>query len=223
MDEAAFARVSDHLQSVDLPLHVVLFDPEDPITHVYFPESAVISLVLPQLDGSEPELATIGREGAAGCITSVGSKSAYSRWIIQVPGRALKCPAPVFEAAFEQEPSFRQLIVCYMEALLTQTMQSVACNAIHPVEARCARWILMMRDRNDGAELPLTQEFLAQILAVHRSSVALALGALQQAGFIKARRGCIEVVDEAGLESAACECYRLVRDRFEDLIPGSFA
>jgi len=128
-----------------------------------------------------------------------------------------------FEEAFAQDPSFRQLIVCYMEALLTQTMQFVACNAVHPVEARCARWILMMRDRSDSNEVPLTQEFLAQILSVHRSSVALATSTLQQAGFIQARRGIIAVIDHEGLESASCECYRLVRDRFESLLPGTFS
>ena len=118
-------------------------------------------------------------------------------------GRCVKMPCQNVRGSLAQDPSFRQLIVCYMEALLTQTMQSVACNAVHPVEARCARWILMMRDRSDSNELSLTQEFLAQILSVHRSSVALATSTLQQAGFIQARRGILPHRSR-GAKSASC-------------------
>ncbi|ODA65956.1 hypothetical protein A7A08_03189 [Methyloligella halotolerans] len=109
-----------------------------------------------------------------------------------------------------------------MEALQCQIMQSVACNAMHPVEARCCRWILMMRDRSDSDELALTQEFLAEILSVHRSSVSLTLGTLQQAAYLQVKRGSLRIVDREGLENVSCDCYRIVRDRFEDLLPGTF-
>ena len=97
-------------------------------------------------------------------------------------------------------------------------MQSVACNAMHPVEARCCRWILMMRDRTDTDEIPLTQEFLSEILSVHRSSVSLTIGTLQEAGYLQAKRGSIRILDRAGLENVSCECYQIVRDRFEALL-----
>lgn len=219
---AAFRLLEAHLEPVDLRLHDILREPNDPITHVYFPEDCLISLVAPLDDGSSPELASVGREGLVGGIAAVGSKESYSRWLIQVAGRALRCPVSDFEHAFRQSTDFRQLIICHFEALLCQTMQSVVCNAVHPVEARYCRWLLTMRDRGDTDDLPLTQEFLAELLSIHRSSVGIVSSTLQKAGFIQARRGVIRIVDRAGLERVACECYRLVHDRYNRLIPGTF-
>lgn len=222
LPRASFENLAGDLEQIDLKLHEVLLEPGEPIRFVYFPEHCVVSLVSPMDDGHSPELATIGREGVTGSVTAVGSQEAFSRWLVQVPGKALRCSATKFEAMFERDPKFRQIIVCYLDALLSQSLQSVACNALHPVEARCARWILMMADRSDLNQVPLTQEFLAQMLAVHRSTVAITLSAMQRAGYIETRRAMIRIVDRAGLESAACECYGLVRDRFERLLPGTF-
>ncbi|MEJ8571448.1 Crp/Fnr family transcriptional regulator [Microbaculum marinum] len=222
MSANALALIGPGLEATRLNLHQSLREPGEKIDYVYFPESGVISLVSPMLNGHAPELASVGREGLVGCVAAVGSHEAYSRWLVQVPGTALRCPAKRLERAFDENAGLRQYVVCYLEAFLTQTMQSVACNAIHPVEARCARWILMMRDRSDQDELPLTQEFLAEMLSVHRSSVVLANRSLQNAGFIRQRRGTIAVIDREGLEEASCECYRMVRNRFEALLPGTF-
>lgn len=207
---------------MELPGGRVLKEPGERVDHLIFPESGVVSLVAPQMNGDSPELASIGREGVVGCTAAIGSKSNYGRWLVQVPGRAYRCPVAVFQRVFDTDSEFRQMIVCYLEALLTQTMQSVVCNAMHPVAARCARWILVMRDRSNHDVLPLTQEFLAQMLSVHRSSVVLTNGAFQQAGLLEAARGRIRILDRDGLEGAACECYRLVRNRYNDLLPGTF-
>lgn len=218
----AFEELAKGLELVDCKLHEPLIEAGEPIRFVYFPEHCVISLVGSLDDGSAPELGSIGREGVAGAVSAVGSQEAYSRWLVQVPGTALRCLATRFEAMFEHDSAFRQIVVCYQDALLSQTLQSVACNALHPVEARCSRWILMMADRSDNDHVPLTQEFLGQMLSAHRSTVALTLGSLQRAGLIHTRRAMIRITDRAGLENATCECYRLVRDRFEHLLPGTF-
>lgn len=222
LPESAVDLLRPHLQQIRWEPRELILEAGSGISHVYFPQTAVVSLVSPFLDGRAPELASIGREGISGCIASIGSRSSFSRWMAQVPGTALQCPTNVFEDAFEQSQALRQASICYMEALHCQTMQSVACNALHPVEARCCRWILMMRDRTDTDEIPLTQEFLSEILSVHRSSVSLTIGTLQQAGYLQAKRGSIRILDRAGLESVSCECYRIVRDRFEALLPGTF-
>jgi CRP-like cAMP-binding protein len=222
MPDRAFALVGPDLEPVDLDIHKVIADPGDVISYVYFPESVLVSLVAPMLDGRQPEQATIGREGMVGGLSALGKHEAYSRWLVQVQGRALRCPVKTFERAFGQVPEFRGHVLRYLQALQSQILQSVACNAVHPVDARCARWILTMRDRSDSDELPLTQEFLAQILSVHRSSVTITMSALQDAGYIQTRRGFVRIVDRKGLESTACDCYRLVRDRFERLLPGVF-
>jgi CRP-like cAMP-binding protein len=222
LPESALQLLEPHLVQVRWGPRELILEAGSQITHVYFPQTAVVSLVSPFLDGRIPELASIGREGISGSISAIGSRAAFSRWTAQVPGTALQCPASVFEDAFEQNQALRQAAICYMEALHCQTMQSVACNAMHPVEARCCRWILMMRDRTDTDEIPLTQEFLSEILSVHRSSVSLTVGALQQAGYLQAKRGSIRILDRAGLENVSCECYQIVRDRFEALLPGTF-
>lgn len=219
---SALGLLRPHLQPVVWGSQELILEAGNPIQHVYFPETAVISLVTPFLDGGVPELASIGREGVSGCISAIGSKTSFSRWIAQVQGRALQCPAKVFEDAFQKSQTLRQVAICYLEALQCQIMQSVACNALHPVEARCCRWILTMRDRADTDEIRLTQEFLSEILSVHRSSVSLAVGTLQQAGYLKANRGSIRILDRAGLEAVTCECYAIVHDRFETLLPGTF-
>lgn len=223
LSASTYDKLAGDLQALDCRLHEVLVESGEPIRFVYFPEQCVISLVAPLDDGHAPELATIGREGITGAVTAVGSQEAYSRWLVQVPGTALRCPTTKFEALFDADRGFRQIVVCYLDALLSQTLQSVACNALHPVEARCARWILMMADRSDGDLVPLTQEFLGQMLAVHRSTVAITLGSMQRAGYIEIRRAMIRIVDYPGLRNATCECYELVRKRFERLLPSTFS
>lgn len=211
------------LEPVEFHPFTVILEPGQEIEHVIFPESGVVSLVAPQINGEAPEIAGIGREGVVGCAAAIGSRETYARWLAQVPISALRCPATAFNEAFEKSPAFRQHVLCYMEALLCQTMQSVACNAMHPVAARIARWILMLHDRADSERLPLTQESLAEMLSVHRSSIVIANASLQQAGLIATSRGAVTITDRAGLEAAACSCYRLIRDRYERLLPGIFS
>ncbi|MBW8640657.1 Crp/Fnr family transcriptional regulator [Hoeflea sp. WL0058] len=217
------ALIENDLRPISYSSGTTLLDSGERIDFVLFPESGMVSIVAPQVDGESPELAGIGREGVVGPIAAIGSRETYGRWLAQVPGKAWRCPAPTFQKAFDEDGAFRQHIVCYMEALLSLTMQSVACNAIHPVEERLSRWILMMRDRSDDDRLPLTQEFLGQMLSVHRSSINGASQTLREKGLISAQKGAVTVEDRKGLENAACHCYRLVKQRYEALMPGSFS
>ena len=179
----------------------------------------MISILAVLKDGTTPEMATIGPEGVVGVVPMLGSREAFGRYLVQVPGRASRIHFDDLQAAMADRPRCRQLIFLYVQALVAQTFQTVACNASHPVEARCSRWILTIHDSLGGGPLPLTHEFLAAMLAVQRPTVSIVTRTLQTAGLIKQQRGAITVVDPAGLEEAACECYRHIRRRFDTLFP----
>jgi hypothetical protein len=165
---------------------------------------------------------TIGREGGVGLASGIGSQAALNRVIVQLPGRATQVPAVRWAALAQQSQAVRDLIVCYNDVQLAQVQQSVACNALHDVEARLCRWLLEARYRVGSDTLPLTQEFLAEMLNVRRTTVTFVASMLQSAGFVHYRRGVLHIRDVAALEDAACDCYRIVRglaDRFTPLAP----
>jgi CRP-like cAMP-binding protein len=216
-------QIEGDLEEVRLAAGHVLFNVGGPVTHVYFPHDSVVSLVTMTEEGDTVETATIGREGVVGFIAALGGREALCRTLVQAPGAAARLPRARLRVAFDESPGFRQLLLCYTEALFAQVQQSVACNALHGVEARCCRWLLMAHDRTEDEVLPLTQQFVAEMLGVQRSTVALVARTLQQAGLIRYRRGRIVVTDRAGLEAASCECYRIVRGHFERLLPRTYA
>jgi CRP-like cAMP-binding protein len=198
----------------------VLLAPGTPIDTIYFPLTAVISLLTTMDDGSSIEIATIGNEGIVGIPVFLGAQSMGARdlYQVQVPGEVIAMDAPAFLAAAQHEP-LQGLVQRYAQALFTQVTQQVACNGLHSVEERCSRWMLLTHDRVGANDFPLTQEFLAQMLGVRRASVTLAAGALQRAGFIRYGRGRVTIVDRVGLENASCECYRIMRTEFDRLLP----
>ena len=216
-------QLERHLQPVDLSPGQLLFDKGDAFDRLYFPESGVISIVAPFTSGPPAEMATTGREGVCSVSAVLGAGRAFSRHQVQVPGAALAMDIEVFRRVQRELPRFNEVLLVYGRAFLAQVLQSVACNAMHSVEERCARWLLMCRDRSEGERFLLTQEFLAEMLGVSRASVNLVARTLQSAGLIRYSRGGITIVDPAGLEQTACECYRTVRDLYDETLPLSFA
>jgi CRP-like cAMP-binding protein len=210
-------RLAPHLERVDLARGTVLLEPDAELRHVWWPEDCVISLVIPTLGGGGAEAATIGREGMVGFIAALGvPPRALARDMVQVPGRALRLPLATLREAFAASPRVHQVCLCYVAALIAHVLQSVACNAQHAVEARLARCLLLFQDRVDGAgALPVTQELLAEMLGVQRTTVTAAARALQRAGLIAYRWGSVTVLDRAGLEGASCECYGVIREHHE--------
>jgi CRP-like cAMP-binding protein len=213
LDEADFALLAPHLRCVPLPQGQVLQEQEAPVEQVYFPLSGVVSLISVMERGGVIETATIGREGAVGAFGGLGPWNAFTRAVVRLPATAAVISVPHFQAAVGRSDRIRNLILRYKEALLAQVQQTAACNALHPLEARLARWLLQTLDRADDPELPLTQDFMAQMLAARRTTVTLIANRLQESGLISYRRGVIVVPDRSNLEEAACECYRTIRRR----------
>jgi CRP-like cAMP-binding protein len=185
---------------------------------VYFPEDAIISVVRPA-DGTLVEAGTVGREGMAGFGVLLGTALTTSTLTLQHAGECLVFPFAPLQAVLPELPVLRSLIGRYVLTFLDQVGQAVACNARHSLERRCAKWMLMARDRADGGSFTLTHAVLAQMLGVHRPGVTLAAGHLQKAGLIRYVRGRVTVLDNAGLEAAACECYAINRAHFVELLP----
>ena len=217
-----FARLEPHLEALQLAAGTVLYESGDPVRHAYFPHGCVVSLLAVLEDGGSAEVALFGCEGVTGYASSLFSREAFGRYVVQVPGAASRLPIARLSEAAQASPRLRDLLQRYTESLLMQTFQSVACNAVHAVEARCCRWLLSTQDRVGQKDLPLTHEFLAEMLGVQRSTVSLVVRALQTAGLIRQGRGVISVSDRAGLEESACECYGAIRRTFERLLPRTY-
>jgi len=211
-------RIAASLESVTLRDGTVLAEPHQPLTHVYFPETGVASIVAIMGNGDTAEAGMVGREAGVGLSLYLGTASAPARTVWQVPGRAFRMSAEDFRREAEAPGPFQQRVRLAIQALLVQLTQSVGCNRLHPLEQRCARWLLGSRDRVDRDEFRLTQEFLALMLGVHRPSVTLVAGSLAEQGCISYRRGTIAILDREGLEGVACECYRVVRDETRRLM-----
>lgn len=195
---------------IDLRQSEVLYEPDDALTHVYFPLSGMISLVAVMHDGRAVETMTIGREGVVATSASGYVDPAFSRFLVQVPGSAIRVSAQGFEDMVDASVGLCSAVSRYREVLLRTTLQIVACNAIHSVRQRCARWILTTHDRSGSDLLPLTQASLAEMLGVKRNAVSIVLRELRRLGMIENRRSQLAVVDRAALNPVACECYGLV-------------
>jgi len=213
------AKLAIDLARVRLVQGEVLFDPDERPNHVYFPLTGMISLVAPMNDGAAVEVATIGPEGAVNLIQGLGTGCVFWRAIVQIPGEALRIERARLQAIRAGSEAMRAVVGRYTEAFLVQILQLVACNALHAVEARLARWLLASRDCVGDDRLPLTQEFLAEMLGVNRTTVTQAARDLQRAKLIAYRRGQVRILDRAGLEHAACECQGRIRRGFDALLP----
>jgi CRP-like cAMP-binding protein len=215
LEPAVRQRINQHLRPVRPRLGAVVCEAGGLLEHAYFPEGNVLSLLTVLENGSAIETANIGREGAFGLFAAMYSRVSFNRCIVQLPGSMLRCPIEALRSEFENSEHVRDLFVSYSETLLSQIQQTAACNSVHSTEERVCRWLLMMHDRAEGISLPYTHEFLSHILGANRKSITLAAQSMQTAGLISYRRGTIQVVDRVGLEKLSCECYRVVKERFE--------
>jgi CRP-like cAMP-binding protein len=211
-------RLEPHLETVDLPTRMVLYEPNSPVEHVYFPHRGVVSLLTLMPDGTAVEIATVGPEGMVGMPVLLGAEQMASKAFIQIPGDGVRIKADAFRRVVKECSRFEALLLRYTLALMNQMAQNGACNRTHSVEERLARWLLMTQDRVHEATFPLTQEFIAQMLGVRRPTVSLAAGMLAKAGMISYVRGRMTILNRAGLEEASCECYRVIRGEFERLV-----
>jgi CRP-like cAMP-binding protein len=212
------ALLSASASPIDLEKGRLLYDPGDSLTTVYFPTDGVISLLTLMESGEAIESATIGREGALGLKAAAGPRESLSRAIVQVPGRAIRAPVGTIQELWKRSTAFRDLVDRHDQAVYAHAIQSVACNALHSVEARFCRWLLTCRDRLDIDTIQLTQEFLADMLGVQRTTVTAVAQVLQTRGLIRYRRGVVDILDRAGLEAATCECYGSVRRTYQRLL-----
>jgi len=209
------------LSRVQVDIKQVLLHEGQTIEAVYFPVDSVVSLLTRMQDDPDVEIATIGNEGLVGMSVALGGSAMNPREyaVVQVPGEILAMDESAFRTEMDRHDAFASMIMRYAQAFVSQVAQQVACNGLHSVEERCSRWILLTHDRVGRDEFPMTHEFLAQMLGVRRASVTVTAGILQQAGFIRVQRGRLRVVDRAGLEAASCECYQVIRDVFDTLLP----
>ena len=209
------ARIVPHLQPSKLKLGALVCEAGGILKHAYFPQGSVLSLLTLLENGSAIETANIGREGAFGLFAAMYSRVSFNRCIVQLEGRMVRCPIELLQSEFKSSEHVRNLFVSYSETLLSQVQQTAACNTVHTTEERMCRWLLMMHDQADGEPLPYTHEFLSHILGANRKSITLAAQSMQAAGVISYRRGRIQVLDRPGLERASCECYAIVKERFD--------
>lgn len=210
-------RLMEKLEPVKLEPGQVLYEPGDKLTHVYLPLSGMISLVSVMGDGRSAETVAIGREGAAAMSASGYVDEAFTRYVVQLPGGGYRVAATDFEQMIDDSIAFCSAVVRWREVYARMLIQSVACNALHNVRQRLARWILTTHDRTETDRLPLTQEFLAGMLGVKRNAINVVARDLQGLGVIEYKRGRVTVLDIEGLRQVSCECYGLIRGEISKL------
>jgi CRP-like cAMP-binding protein len=218
LPDEEFDALEPILQRVSLSLKQIVHPFDVDVTHVHFPTTALVSLLLVLEEDDPVETTTVGREGFVGVAVALGVESSPHRVICQLQGESLRLPVRSFLEALRRGPGLTRLIDRYVAFVLRSTGQSVACNALHAVEARASRWLLMSHDQAGRDEFPMTQEFLAVMLGVRRQTVTVVAGALQNAGLIDFHRGVIHILDRPRLEEAACECYATIRGYYQRVI-----
>jgi len=212
------ALMQPRLKPIHLEQGHIIYSAGDTVNAVYFPLTAVVSLVVELSDGGMIEAAMVGRDGVVGASSALDGRISLSRAIVQLGGDALACDVETLKSAAQQSQTVLAILIRHEQTVYAQAQQSAACNASHHVEARLCRWMLRARDLSDSDVLPFTQEFLAEMLGVRRTSVSVVAHTLQQAGLIKYGRGRIQIVNLDGLEQTACECYATVRLNYEALL-----
>ena len=213
-----FAAFEPHLRPIDLVFGQVVAEPDQPVGHVYFPTTGVVSLVVAMKVGDMIETAMVGRDGVVNATTAMDGKISLHKGIVQVAGTGSVMTSDALRSLANEFEPLRGLLIRHEQVLFAQAQQSAGCNASHTVEARMCRWLLRIRDLTGSDHMKLTQEFLAQMLGVRRTSVSLVAGTLQKAGFIKYRRGDIHLLDVAQIEAGACECYETVKGHYARLL-----
>jgi CRP-like cAMP-binding protein len=207
-----------HLKLMRFEQHHVLFEADETIHHVYFPTTAVVSLVITLSTGEMIEAAMVGVDGIVGASAALDGKIALSRGIIQLGGEIVVCDIEALKSAALQSPKLLALLIRHEQTVYAQAQQSAACFAVHQIEARLCRWLLRARDLSGSDHLSFTQEYLAEMLGVRRTSVTVVAHTLQAAGLIKYARGKIQIVHAEGLQDSACECYESIKTQYAKLV-----
>jgi CRP-like cAMP-binding protein len=219
LPEAEFVRIAPHLQLVPMLLGDSLYEPGGQLQHVFFPTTAIVSLLYVMESGASAEIAGVGNEGMLGIALFMGGDTTPSSAVVQTAGHGYRLPGRVLKEEFNRAGQMQQLLLRYTQALLTQMCQTAACNRHHSIAQQLCRWLLLTLDRLPSNELIMTQELVANALGVRREGVTEAAGHLQTAGCIRYRRGHIAVLDRSGLEARSCECYQVVKTEFDRLLP----
>ncbi|WP_375510204.1 Crp/Fnr family transcriptional regulator [uncultured Nostoc sp.] len=213
-----YQRLVPHLKLVPLSNRQVLYQTGEPITQVYFPNKAVVSIVTTMKDGSTVEVGLVSNEGMVGMPVILGDTTTITNAVVQIPDTAMQIDAAILRSEFNRGAVLQSLLLCYMQGVYTQIVQESACNRLHQLEERLARWLLTVSDRLESNEFPLTQEFISQILGVHSAGVSEAVSTLRQAGMIAYHRGQIQIRNREALEKTSCECYQILKDEFVRLL-----
>jgi CRP-like cAMP-binding protein len=212
-----------HLEPVELPLGTVIYESGGKLSHVYFPTSAIVSLLYVMENGGSAEIAVVGYEGVVGISLFMGGETTPSRAVVQSAGTGFRLKASLVMEEFNKAGPVLHLLLRYTQALITQMAQTAVCNRHHALDQQLCRWLLLSLDRLRTNELVMTQELIANMLGVRREGVTEAAGRLDKAGLIRYQRGRITVLDRPGLEQRTCECYAVVRREYDRLLPGSSA
>ena len=210
-----------HIEPVDLPLGQVLYEPGTTLSHVYFPSTAIVSLLYVMENGSSAEIAVVGNEGIVGISLFMGGESTPSRALVQSAGRGYRLAAQLMKDEFNRAGPVMHVLLRYTQALITQMAQTAVCNRHHSLDQQLCRWLLLSLDRLRGNELVMTQELIANMLGVRREGVTEAALKLQSSGLIRYARGRIKVLDRPGLEQRTCECYAVVKKEYDRLLPAA--
>jgi CRP-like cAMP-binding protein len=220
---AELERWLSHIESVELPLGHVLYEPGTALSHVYFPSTAIVSLLYVMENGASAEIAVVGNEGIVGISLFMGGESTPSRALVQSAGRGFRLEAQLMKDEFNRAGPVMHVLLRYTQALITQMAQTAVCNRHHSLDQQLCRWLLLSLDRLHGNELVMTQELIANMLGVRREGVTEAALKLQATGLISYSRGRIKVLDRPGLEGRTCECYAVVKKEYDRLLPATQA
>jgi CRP-like cAMP-binding protein len=218
LPESTLQQLQPHLHLVSLRRDEIIYEPSGPIETVYFPRRSAFSALVLMENGSAIEVGTIGNEGGSGLSVLAGVDTSPHRVLIQIPDSALRIKVDVLKRLAHQDAVLRDRLLHYQGYFFAQVSQSVACNGLHPIQKRCCRWLLMTHDRLDSDEVPLTHEYLAMMLGVRRAGVTEVLHLLQDQGAISTSRGKITITDRQRLEDLCCECYRKVKQVYQQLL-----
>ena len=223
LPEAEFERWLPELELVDMPLGHVLYESGTTLRHVYFPTTAIVSLLYVMENGASAEIAVVGKEGLVGISLFMGGETTPSRAVVQSAGQGFRLNSRALKNEFNRAGPVLHLLLRYTQALITQMTQTAVCNRHHSLDQQLCRWLLLSLDRLQGNELVMTQELIANMLGVRREGVTESALQLQKAGLIRYARGHITVLDRKGLEKRTCECYAVVKKEYDRLLPSTLA
>jgi CRP-like cAMP-binding protein len=218
LPDEEYERILPDLEQTSFSFGESVYESDERLNYAYFPITSVVSLVYTMRDGASAELGMVGNEGLIGISLFTGGETSPNRAIVQHAGGAIRMKAPAFREEFRRGGSFQQLLLRYMQALLTQISQKAVCNGLHSIEQRLACWLLMTYDRVGSEKLQVTHEFVSNLLGARREWVSLTTSSLRNKGMIVCKRGYLTILDRMGLEATACECYRVTKEEYDRLL-----